>query len=173
MPQLSQFLLGSNGLIVAIGTMLMGIALVIDVLLKCFGETRPRYFSPIISTIVGLLLIVASVSAYAVRFTTSPEIRVIGSPGTDPELRNVSGVIDGLGDPEKYKIVLYARTDHWYVQPFLSQTSTDITANGAWAGETHFGNAYGALVVDLDYYPEPVVDALPPLGGKVKAKVQW
>jgi len=51
-----------------------------------------------------------------------------------------------------FKVVLYAKTDHWYIQPFLGDTLA-ISASGRWrARKVHAGDLY-AYLVRVDYSP--------------------
>ena len=125
-----------------------------------------------VSGSVAVLLILFSLAAALVRLAAYPQIHITAAPGADPELRNIAGFVEGLGNPERYKVLIYAKQDHWYVQPFISQPLTDIDPRGTWVGQTHIGNTYGALVVEPSYHPEAILDALPPVEGAVKAKIQ-
>lgn len=83
---------------------------------------------------------------------------------------DIAGRVTGIDSPEKYKIVLYAHTDKWYVQPLTSDPMTDITPDGAWSNWTHLGHRYGALVVQRDFRPPDITQALPSVGGMVLAR---
>jgi len=73
----------------------------------------------------------------------------------------------GLMKPDAYKIVIYARTDRWFVQPYTAQPLTDIEKTGRWNNTTHLGRAYAALVVRPTYSPPNAPEQLPPTGGDV------
>jgi len=172
---LIQFLLGSSGMFVATGTLLMGIASIAPWIEKWIRPTsttvrKRSYLFATASVAVSLILFLISVYTFAARVTAEPAIRITAPPGSDPELRNIAGIVGGVGNVERYKVVVYAKTDRWYVQPFASQPMTDINSNGAWFGKTHIGSDYAALVVTSDYKPEPIVDALPSLGSDVISK---
>lgn len=102
-----------------------------------------------------------------------PVVRVTEVPpaGEGPTSRGaIGGTVEGLQDPQQYKIVVYAFTDNkWYVQPVADQPLTDITPDGTWSNWTHLGSAYAALVVRLPYTPPPMPEALPATGGAVLA----
>lgn len=95
------------------------------------------------------------------------ETPVAAAPGSP--LQRVSGKISGLGNARKFKAVLYARTNQWYVQPFTEQPLTEINADGSFANETHPGAEYALLVVVSDYKPPKTGNALPVSGGQVIA----
>jgi len=67
------------------------------------------------------------------------------------------------------KIVLFAKSGTWYVQPFADQQFTAIQADSKWKSVTHLGTEYAALLVEPGYQPPNVTDTLPTAGGAVVA----
>ncbi|MGH9840004.1 MAG: sensor histidine kinase [Blastocatellia bacterium] len=67
------------------------------------------------------------------------------------------------------RIVLYARSGAWYVQPFTDQPFTKIQPDSTWRNSTHLGTEYAALLVEPDYHPPARMDVLPLPGGGVVA----
>jgi hypothetical protein len=67
----------------------------------------------------------------------------------------------------KQQIVLYAHSGPWWVQPWPDHPFIPIKADSTWSTETHLGFEYAALLVDPDYYPQPVMDVAPTQGGSV------
>lgn len=67
------------------------------------------------------------------------------------------------------RIVLYARSGAWYVQPRYEQPFTEIQPDSTWRNTTHLGTEYAALLVEPDYVPPNITDALPNPGGGVAA----
>jgi hypothetical protein len=51
------------------------------------------------------------------------------------------------------QVVLYAKTDQWYVQPFTDAPFTKIADDGTWANGTHPWSRIVALLVDESYRP--------------------
>lgn len=103
----------------------------------------------------------------------APVVRITEVPpaGAGPDSRgSIRGTVKNLQDSEPYKIVIYAFTDKWYVQPVADQPFTDIAADGTWSNWTHLGSAYAALIVRLPYTPPAVTEALPAVGGTVLAR---
>lgn len=80
-------------------------------------------------------------------------------------------VIEGrvIGDHPYLQIVLFARSGAWYVQPFANQPFTQIQADSKWRSTTHLGTEYAVLLVDSEYQPPSVTDALPGAGNGVIA----
>src|SRR4051812_10883817 len=59
------------------------------------------------------------------------------------------------------KIVVYARSGAWYVQPFIDQPFTIIQPDSNWKSSTHLGIEYAALLVEPNYNAAPRMDSLP------------
>jgi len=83
---------------------------------------------------------------------------------------NIDGGVIGLKSPGEYKVVLYAHTDQWYVQPLDNAYYTALDTEGKWANWTHLGDRYAAVVVRPSYKPDKKTQALPPVGGDVIAE---
>lgn len=60
-----------------------------------------------------------------------------------------------------YKIVLYARSGEWYVQPFADHVFTEIQTDSKWSNLTHLGTEYAALLVSPDFIPPAKIQTLP------------
>lgn len=69
------------------------------------------------------------------------------------------------------KVVLFAHSGVWWVQPLADQPFTPIQRDFTWKTSTHPGWEYAALLVDANYHPSATVNALPPKGGGVAAVV--
>jgi hypothetical protein len=99
-------------------------------------------------------------------------ITIVPAPdGGSGTLAPIEGRIEGISNPSTLKVILYARTDRWWVQPFADQPLTDIAPNGEWHAQTHLGQEYAALLVLPSYAPPSAPEELPPLGNQVLAKV--
>jgi hypothetical protein len=80
------------------------------------------------------------------------------------------GGVAKVGHLTDCKVVLYARTNTWYVQPTVADPYTEIDpVDGRWRASTHPGAEYAALLVKSSYKPVPTVDKLPAIGGGVLA----
>lgn len=70
----------------------------------------------------------------------------------------------------RYKIVLFARTNQWYIQPYTAAPYTAISHDGTWKSTIHLGYEYAALLVEPAFYrPPATLTTLPNLGGGVLA----
>jgi hypothetical protein len=81
------------------------------------------------------------------------------------------GSIEGrvIGAKAGQQIVLYAKNNIWWVQPFANQPFTTIQSDSMWKSSTHLGTDYAALLVDPGFLPEPKLAALPTEGNRVAA----
>lgn len=74
-----------------------------------------------------------------------------------------------VGASPGQRVVVYARSGPWWVQPWPDQPFIAIRSDSTWSTQTHLGYEYAALVVDQAYHPPPTMDAAPTLGGSVLA----
>lgn len=89
--------------------------------------------------------------------------------GAGPDvMATIAGTVRGVNG-KKYRVVIFARTNTWYVQPYAASPYTTIRANGKWSTRTHLGDEYAALLVDPSYQPPPTTDVLPEIGGPILA----
>lgn len=98
-----------------------------------------------------------------IEFTSVPRADRGGTQDLDVIKGNVTG-----GNSEQ-RIVLYARSGAWYVQPYADQPFTSINADSTWSSTTHLGTEYAALLVNPNYLPPPVTLELPAIGNGVVA----
>lgn len=89
--------------------------------------------------------------------------------GPDRRAR-ISGRVAGA--TANHRVVLYARSGIWYVQPLRQQPYTTIRPDQTWTASIHLGAEYAALLVDDGYLPPARLDALPAVGNHVLAVTQ-
>jgi hypothetical protein len=99
----------------------------------------------------------------AIVFTTLPPAQEGGSDTSAVIAGRVTGARPGQ------RLVLFAKSGVWWVQPMADRPFTDIAANGTWRSTIHLGTEYAALLVDPGYRPAATVDVLPKPGGPVLA----
>ena len=100
----------------------------------------------------------------SIEFTQIPEARAGGSEA----ITKIEGRVVGARPDEK--IVLYKKTDRWWVQPTPpDQPFTAIRQDSTWSCPTHFGMEYAALLVEPGYRPPATTASLPIKGGAVRA----
>jgi cell division protein FtsB len=103
--------------------------------------------------------------------SAKPEIEIVEVPprGEYPKKGNISGKARNIADIEAYKVVIYAETDQWYVQPYVAAPLTEIANDGSWGAQIFLGYRYGLLLVRKSYQPDAKIMALPKVGGDVIA----
>lgn len=101
----------------------------------------------------------------------APSIEFIRLPPAGQGSGEIVDTIEGrvTGARPGQRIVLFARSGIWWVQPTASQPYTAIQPDSRWKSTTHPGSAYAAMLVDPEYKPPMTVKALPEKGGPVKA----
>jgi hypothetical protein len=104
---------------------------------------------------------------------TEPIIKITHIPPYDPtggeSTRNeIAGEVSGV-EAESFRVVIYTRTDRWYVQPFADAPLTGIQQNGEWQTEIHTGTSYAVLLVKPGFDPAISTSTLPHVGGAVVA----
>jgi hypothetical protein len=65
------------------------------------------------------------------------------------------------------RLVLYARSSIWWVQPSPNLPYTDIRQDSTFSNKTHLGTEYAALLVEPDHQPPATLENLPREGGSV------
>jgi len=123
--------------------------------------------SPVLVTLIWVLLSGCGNS----HAHTEPLIEFSRVPtaaeGTPDKLEPIEGRVTGALPGNR--LVLYALSGVWWVQPAAEQPFTVIQPDSRWKSSTHPGVAYAALLVDNRYRPPLTVDALPEKGGPVVA----
>lgn len=99
----------------------------------------------------------------SIEFTTVPE----ASEGGPDKLAPIAGRVTG-GRPGQ-RLVLFAKSGVWWVQPLVAEPFTPIQPDSSWKANTHLGLEYAALLVDSTFTPPPTFDELPRPGGAVIA----
>ena len=100
-----------------------------------------------------------------------PSVEFTRVPQADPGGKDISEIIEGTvkGGKPGQRIVLYARSGKWWVQPLKDNPFTRVQAVGKWTNVTHLGGEYAALLVEPGFRPPVTYDVLPPRGGDVVA----
>jgi signal transduction histidine kinase len=131
---------------------------------------RNRRFMRGRKCVVGLVLVFIFGVGLS-RAEAGPSIKFTLIPPENPGGPLTTGVIAGRveGPHAGLKLVLYARSGRWYVQPFADNPFTTIQPDSQWRSSTHLGTEYAALLVASEYVPSPVADVLPEVGRSVVA----
>jgi hypothetical protein len=118
--------------------------------------------------------VIVWLGSFACRSSQSPSppsIAFTRLPTADHGSPDIVSVIEGrvTGVRPEQRIVLFARSGQWWVQPLAARPFTPIAKDATWKSSTHPGNAYAALLVDPGYNPPVTANALPPTGGAIRA----
>jgi hypothetical protein len=111
----------------------------------CRGEPRPDPRRP------------------SIVITTVPPAAAGGSERTS----RIAGRVTGIA--RDHRVVLYARSGLWWVQPTTAQPFTTVQPDATWENITHLGSQYAALLVDAAFRPADTTESLPAVGGPVAA----
>ena len=85
----------------------------------------------------------------------------------------IEGIVGGLtGDPKKYKVLVYVRTDKWYIHPFThggeGYSFASVNTDGTWKIKTvkreFAADEVMALLVDAAYQPPATIDNIDRIG---------
>jgi hypothetical protein len=99
----------------------------------------------------------------SITFTKIPPAAQGGRERVDTISGRVSGARRGQ------RIVVYAKSGPWWIQPWPEQPFVQIKPDSTWDTQTHLGYEYAALLVNADYHPAPTIDVTPTMGGSVVA----
>lgn len=103
---------------------------------------------------------------YAFGFPSGPQ------PADCPFAINIVNLLPGdntvngtanVPDITEYKVVLWAKTNRWYVQPSAANPYTIIQSNSTWSNSTYPWDRMLALLVDTSYVPSSILDYHPSL----------
>jgi len=98
-----------------------------------------------------------------IEFTKIPPA---GEGGPD-KIETIAGRVNEAGNDQK--IIIFAKSGAWWVQPLANQPYTDLQKDLTWQNSTHLGTEYAAALVEQDYKPPVKADSLPPVGNGVIA----
>ena len=103
--------------------------------------------------------------------SAAPSIEFTRIPPAEAARTDKLDIIQGrvIGARPGQQIVLYARTGAWWIQPVTSPPFTNIQPDSSWINSTHLGSEYAALLVEPEYRPQAMMNALPNPGGDVVA----
>ena len=103
------------------------------------------------------------VAGPVVEFTKIPP----AAQGGRERVETISGRVTGAKPGQR--IVIYAMSGPWWVQPWPDQPFITIQSDSSWSTATHLGFKYAAMLVDPGYQPAPTLDVPPAVGGSVAA----
>lgn len=111
------------------------------------------------------------VASDAGKSETDPSIKITEVPSSgagDTKMETIAGTVSGVHVKE-CKVVIFAHTNTWYVQPYIGASDTVIQSDNTWRSDTFLGWEYAALLVKNSYKPPSTTGKLPDVGGLVLA----
>jgi hypothetical protein len=102
-------------------------------------------------------------SGPSIEFTRVPP----SAEGSPDKLDILQGHVKGQRAGQR--VVLYAKTGSWWVQPVANEPFTDIAQDSTFINTTHVGTEYAALLVDANYAPVASLNAPPAVSEGVAA----
>lgn len=99
----------------------------------------------------------------SIEFTSVPPAGEGDPDKTEPLEGRVRGARPGQ------RIVLFALSGVWWVQPYAAHPFTQIQKDSTWSGSSHPGVSYAALLCDDGYVPPATAAMLPEKGTHVLA----
>jgi hypothetical protein len=140
--------------------------------IKVTSVTRRR------AMLAGGLLLAASaalmdaIGAEAADGTPTMTIRITSAPppGSGPDSWGIIAGTTTGANPAEQRVVIYTRTNQWYVQPWIAAPYTDLHRDGSFRTGTHLGYEYAAILIeDRSFVPPATLNELPGIGGAVRA----
>src|ERR1051325_3027338 len=107
---------------------------------------------------VSACLLAGCSSRPSLQFTEIPE----AGPGGAAKMERIAGRVSGARASQR--VVLFARSGTWWIQPFSDRPFTSIEPDSTWKTATHLGTEYAALLVEAGYVPPTTTDVLPAAG---------
>jgi hypothetical protein len=104
--------------------------------------------------------------------SAAPTIEISQVPPADAggpsRVEPIAGRVTGARAGQR--LVLFARSGVWWIQPTSDAPFTVIRPDATWKSSIHLGTEYGALLVEPDYRPSARLNELPEVGGAVAAR---
>jgi len=101
----------------------------------------------------------------SIEFTRIPPAETARIDKTDIIQGRVTGARPGQ------QVVLYAKTESWWLQPLPTVPFTKVQPDSSWINSTHLGSEYAAILVEPGYRPPTMLNSLPATGGDILALV--
>lgn len=119
---------------------------------------------------LGILCALLS-ACHSGRLRPRAQIEITETPVSDAGGPSKLDLIQGkvTGAKEGQQIVIYAKSEFWWIQPFANQPFTNVQPDSTWKNLTHLGTEYAALLVEPGYQPASKTISLPQPGNGVIA----
>jgi hypothetical protein len=123
----------------------------------------PRIAAAVACAFTGACSTPPDTAKPAITLTEVPRAAEGGAQVIAPIAGRVTGARNGQ------RVVVFAKSGVWWVQPLVASPFTGIASDGTWKTTTHLGLEYAALLVDANYQPPRTLESLPASGGSVLA----
>jgi len=130
-------------------------------------NVRPNFAGLLSVPLLALLFALSSCTSHSsdtkptIEFTTIPP----AAEGGQDRTGIISGRVEGARPGQK--ILVYAQSGPWWIQPRVESPFISIRSDSTWSTETHLGFQYAVLLVERDYRPPPTLDVAPNPGGSI------
>jgi hypothetical protein len=127
------------------------------------SENHARAIALSVPILLTLFLAVQLTSCRSLRQTSQPTIEFTKVPPAAQGGRERTDTISGRVTNSRpgQKIVVFAQSGPWWVQPWPDQALLPIQPDGTFTTSTHLGFKYAALLVDPSYHPPSTMDLDP------------
>ena len=140
---------------------------------SCAASVAPKKLARALIYFLGILGLSFAFQGCHSKSADTPTIAFTKIPpaaeGGTERVDTIAGRVVGASPGQR--IVVYAKSGHWWVQPFADQPFTAIQPNSRWSTSTHLGYEYAFLLVQPTYTPPPTMDVPPAQGGPVVAAI--
>lgn len=144
-----------------------------QIALGCAASVAPKKPALALMYILGILGLGFAFQGCHSKSADTPTIVFTKIPpaaeGGTERVDTIAGRVVGASPGQR--IVVYAKSGHWWVQPFADRPFTAIQPNSRWSTSTHLGYEYAVLLVQPTYTPPPTMDVPPAQGGPVVAAI--
>ena len=132
-------------------------------------RNKSRYVAVVISLTIGATCACSAADSWGIQIAKHPQFDAKGSQGTD--VYPIQGTARGIKNPADVMVVIYAKTDQWYIQPYGNSFETALTNCKAghceWSTETHLGKSYLAILARRPANDLKASSVAMPAGGSI------
>ncbi|PWU19831.1 MAG: hypothetical protein C5B50_05225 [Verrucomicrobia bacterium] len=119
------------------------------------------------STFPNALASALGSSPTMISISTVPRCDPKGGPNSEDDIAGLVKLKDSSASVNDYGVVIYTKTDDWWVQPQASYPISTIGSDGSFKETIHTGSEYAVLLVRKDFQPLPRIPVLPPRSGDI------
>jgi hypothetical protein len=127
--------------------------------------------SGLLRTALKGLVIISCLNLGNCQLFRGPSLEFTRVPPSDKGGPDMMDTIQGRvrGARPGQKVVIFAKSGIWWVQPSDRSRFTEIKPDSTWTNSTHLGTEYAAVLVEPEYQPPTTTEALPQKGDGILA----